>query len=71
MACETKQQTATRTETLEIVECEESPISNQIDSEDYKARELRKHLAQQKALRELEQRKAHALAVSHRLSFIM
>jgi len=70
MTCISKQQTITQAKNPEIVECEDSPISNQIDKEDYNANELRKYLAQQKALRELEQRKAHALTAGYRLSFI-
>ncbi|MHA2041143.1 MAG: hypothetical protein ACW975_04710 [Candidatus Thorarchaeota archaeon] len=70
MTCTAKQQTISQVETLELIECEETVISEQIDREDEKIRKLRKHLAQKEALKQLEQRKAHALAVAHRMSFI-
>ncbi len=70
MTCTTKQQTISQVETLELTECEELVISEQIDREDEKARNFRKHLAQEKALQQLEQRKAHALAAVQRMSFI-
>ncbi|MHA2004380.1 MAG: hypothetical protein ACW960_09760 [Candidatus Thorarchaeota archaeon] len=44
--------------------------SVQTDVYDEESRKYRKHLAQQEALRQLEQRKAHALASAHRMSFI-
>jgi DNA gyrase/topoisomerase IV subunit A len=70
MTCTAKQQTITQMETTELIECEETALSERIDREEEKARELRKHLAQEKALRQLGNRKAHALAEVHRLSLI-
>ena len=70
MACTAKQQTITQMEALELVESEDIVIKEQIDIEAEKARDYRKHLAQEKALRQLERRKAHALAAVHMMSFI-
>ncbi|MFX0056653.1 MAG: hypothetical protein ACFFAX_12615 [Promethearchaeota archaeon] len=70
MACTTKQQTISEAELLELIECDEAARSEQLVQEDVKAREIRKHLAQEKALRELERRKSDALAAAHRMSFI-
>ena len=69
MACTAKQQTISQVESLELIECEETSISEKIDREDEKTRNLRKHLAQEEAIRQLERRKAHALAAVHRMSF--
>jgi hypothetical protein len=57
-------------EALEFIECDETVISEEINREDEKTRNFRKHQAQEKALRQLERRKAHALAAVHRMSFI-
>ncbi|MHA1925101.1 MAG: hypothetical protein ACXABV_07205 [Candidatus Thorarchaeota archaeon] len=70
MASTTKQQTITQVEPPELIESEETVIKDQIEREDKKARDYRKHLAQEKALRQLERRKAHALAAVHGMSFI-
>ncbi|MFW9862916.1 MAG: hypothetical protein ACFFET_11565 [Candidatus Thorarchaeota archaeon] len=70
MACTTKQQTISETESLELIECDEAVSSEQIVQENEQAREIRKHLAQEKALRELERRKSDSLAAAHRMSFI-
>ena len=70
MASTAKQQIITQTETPELIESEETVIQEQIERADDKARNYRKHLAQEKALRQLEKRKAHALAAVHRMSFI-
>ena len=70
MTCIAKHQTISQVESLELIECEEVTSSEQIICEDEKTREIRKHLAQEKALRELERRKSHALAAVHRMSFI-
>ncbi|MFW9888336.1 MAG: hypothetical protein ACFFER_09150 [Candidatus Thorarchaeota archaeon] len=70
MAYTTKQQTISEAESLEFFECDEATSSEQIVQADEKAREIRKHLAQEKALRELERRKSDALAALHRMSLI-
>ncbi|MHA2142501.1 MAG: hypothetical protein ACXADF_14685 [Candidatus Thorarchaeota archaeon] len=70
MASTTAQQTIKQLESPELIESEETVTKEQLQSEDEKTRDLRKHLAQEKALRQLERRKAHALAAVHRMSFI-
>ena len=70
MTCTAKQYTITQMETPELIECKEKALSERINREEERARELRKHLAQEKALRQLENRKAHVLAEVHRLSLI-
>jgi len=70
MTCTAKRQEISQVETLELIEPEEAVISEQIDREDEKTRNLRKHLAQEKALRQLERRKTQALAAVHRMSFM-
>ncbi|MHA2356014.1 MAG: hypothetical protein ACXADC_12610 [Candidatus Thorarchaeota archaeon] len=70
MASTTAQQTIKQLESPELIESEETVTKEQIQREDEKTRDLRKHLAQVKALRQLERRKAHALAAVHRMSFI-
>ena len=54
MTCTAKQQTISQVESLELTECEETITSEQIDREDEKARNFRKHLAQEKALQQLQ-----------------
>ncbi|MHA2059039.1 MAG: hypothetical protein ACW979_15580 [Candidatus Thorarchaeota archaeon] len=54
----------------DITEWKKMSKSVQTDVYDEESRKYRKHLAQQEALRQLEQRKAHALASAHRMSFI-
>jgi len=46
------------------------PIRKQIDAYDKKSAELRRYLASEKAMRELEQRRDYSMAVAHRMSFI-
>jgi 5-bromo-4-chloroindolyl phosphate hydrolysis protein len=70
MATKTKQQIIKQMDAPELIEFEETVIKEQIERVDDKARDYRKHLAQEKALRQLEKRKAHALAAVHRMSFI-
>lgn len=53
----------------EDIECEEKNASIEVDAYDEKAREYRRYLAQQEALRQLEWRKNNALVSTHRLSF--
>ena len=71
MACTTEQCTQT---VQEIGELDSVPAKkqqwNQVDYENEDSRELRKHLAYQKALKELEKRKTRALADTFRLSFV-
>jgi hypothetical protein len=70
MACITKQQTISEAESPEFIECDEAASSEQLVQEYERAREIRKHLAQEKALRELERRKSDALAAVHRMSLM-
>ena len=70
MACTSKQQTISLIEASESEECEKMRKQVQTDVYDEELRKYRKYLAQQEALRLLEQRKAHALTAAHRLSFI-
>ena len=72
MACTSTQQTATILEpdAHELVLCDESTAEEQTIEYDESARKMRKHLAQEEALRQLERRKARALAAVHRLSFM-
>ncbi|MFW9846137.1 MAG: hypothetical protein ACFFD6_05290 [Candidatus Thorarchaeota archaeon] len=72
MVCTSVQKTTTvlESEEHEVVECEELRVSEEIDQYYEDARMMRKILAQEKALRQLEQRKANALAMTHRLSFM-
>ena len=70
MACTSKQQTISLIEASDSKDCEEMRKQVQVDLYDEESRRFRKYLAQQEALRQLEQRKAHALAGAHRVSFI-
>ena len=70
MTCTVKQQKISHVESLELKESDDFASSEQVIRKDEKAREIRKHLAQEKALRELERRKSDALAAVHRMSFI-
>lgn len=72
MTCTSEQEAIQPIEQLELIECEEKIVSEQIAgyNEDEGSRKLRKHLAQQKALRQLEQTKSRVLAATHRMSFI-
>lgn len=70
MACTTKQQSISLIEASNSEECVEMRKQVQIDLVDEESRRYRKYLAQQEALRQLEQRKAHALAAAHMVSFI-
>ncbi|MHA2433334.1 MAG: hypothetical protein ACXADO_08920 [Candidatus Thorarchaeota archaeon] len=68
MACTSKQQSIPPMEALEPIKCKEPSVSEQIEIYD-ESREIRKHLAQEEALRQLEQMKALALTAFHRTSF--
>ena len=70
MACTTKQQSIPLVESLDSTDSEETRKQVQTDVYDEDARKYRKYLAQQEALRLLEQRKEHALTTAHRVSFI-
>jgi hypothetical protein len=70
MACTVKQQTISLTEASNSEECEEMRRPVQTDVYDEESRKFRKYLAQQEALRQLEQSKTQALVAAHRLSFI-
>ena len=69
MACTTKQQTIQPMDALEPIRCEETSISERAKIIDNESRALRKHLAQEEALRQFEHRKSLALAEAHRMSF--
>ncbi|MHA1951472.1 MAG: hypothetical protein ACW987_16610 [Candidatus Thorarchaeota archaeon] len=60
--------TVTLVDTSEFVEFEEQIV--QTETNDEESRKYRKHIAQREALRQLEQRKTHALASTHRISFM-
>ncbi|MHA2046343.1 MAG: hypothetical protein ACW99G_16275 [Candidatus Thorarchaeota archaeon] len=68
MACTAKQQSISLVDTSEFVEFEEQIV--QTETNDEESRKYRKHIAQREALRQLEQRKTHALASTHRISFM-
>ena len=70
MACTTKQQSTSLIDTSNLTEFKNLSNSEQTDVYDEESRKYRKYLAQQEALHQLEQRKAHALAAAHRVSFI-
>ena len=70
MACTTKQQEISFIESSDPSEFEEVRKHVQTEIYDEESRKYRKYLAQQEALRQLEQRKAHVLAAAHRVSFI-
>ncbi len=70
MACSSKQQTVSLIEVSNSEECKEMRIPAQTEVYDEESMKYRKYLAQQEALRQLELRKAHALAAAHRVSFI-
>jgi hypothetical protein len=70
MACTSKQQTISLIETSDPKDREEMKKQAQTEAYDEESRQFRKYLAQQEALRQLDQRKTHALAVAHRMSFI-
>ena len=53
----------------ELVISKKHHVSEEIQEYDEESRQIRKHIAQEKALRQYEHRKALALAESHRMSF--
>lgn len=69
MACTTKQQSIQPMDAPESIKCEEPSVSEPTEIYDDGSRELRKHLAQEEALRQFEHVKMLALATSHRMSF--
>lgn len=69
MACTSKQQTISLIETSDSEKCEELRKQVRTEIYDEESRKYRKYLAQREALRLLEQRKAHALAATHKVSF--
>lgn len=69
MACTTKQQAIEPMDALDPITCEETSVSEHTITIDNESRALRKHLAQEEALRKFEHRKSLALAESHRMSF--
>ena len=71
MACITEQCTQTIQELDELESTHvETHEELQVNLENDEARKLRKHLEYQRAVKELERRKARALTSSSRLSFI-
>ena len=68
MACTTKQQTISLVDVPESIESETKSVSIEVDAYDEKAREYRKYLAAQEALRQLEKYKSNALASARGLS---
>ena len=70
MTCTTKHLTINIAEQSDIKECEETRVSKRLDQLDEESIRYRNYLAQKEALRQLEQMKSRALAVSHLLSFI-
>ena len=69
MVCTSKQQTIPLMEAPELVISKKHHASEEILEYDEESRQIRKHIAQENALRQYEQRKALALAESHRMSF--
>ena len=61
MECPSKLQTTQLLEIPESIECKKTPAIELSDSYDEKSRKYWKYLAQQEALRRLEQIKTHAL----------
>ncbi|MHA2027578.1 MAG: hypothetical protein ACXACG_15735 [Candidatus Thorarchaeota archaeon] len=70
MACTTKQLSIPLIDTSEPIEFEEERVSVPNETYEEESRKFRKHMAQREALRQLEQRKTHALALAHRISFL-
>jgi hypothetical protein len=70
MACTTKHQSISLIEASDQKECDELRTPGQTEVYDEESIKYRKYLAYQEALRQLEQRKAHALAGVHKVSFI-
>jgi hypothetical protein len=69
MACTTEQQTITLMDVSEPIESKKKSVSKQVDAYDEKARDYRKHLAQQEALRQLERNRTNALVSVRGVSF--
>ncbi|MFX0045818.1 MAG: hypothetical protein ACFE8Z_08225 [Candidatus Hermodarchaeota archaeon] len=69
MACTTEQQSIQPIDAPEPIKGEEPSLSGDTGTIDDRSRVLRKHLAQEAALRQLEHRKSFALAELHRMSF--
>ena len=57
-------------DTSEPIEVEKKRVSVQTELYDEESRKFREYMAQKEALRQFEQRKAHARVSAHRLSFI-
>ena len=71
MACISKQETNQMIELVEVYECEEpTPIEVNVDIDDRDSRHLRRYLAQQESLRQLERLKTNAFVTTHVISFI-
>ena len=69
MASITEQQTITLVDLSEPIESKKKSGSKQVDAYDEKARDYRKHLAQQEALRQLERNRTTALVSARGVSF--
>jgi hypothetical protein len=69
MICTSEQETIPLMEAPDTVISKEHHSSEEIQDYDEESRQIRKHIAQEKALRQFEHRKSLALAEVHRMSF--
>lgn len=70
MNCIAEQESVTLVTSSDTVECKEKKLPIAPEVYDEESRKLRKYLAEQEALRQLELNKTHAVASAHRMSFI-
>ncbi|MHA2425739.1 MAG: hypothetical protein ACXAEF_13190 [Candidatus Thorarchaeota archaeon] len=70
MACTTKQQSIQMMDTIEPIKSDEKTVSIPTEVYDEDSRKMRKHMAYETAVRQLEQRKSQSLVLAHRVSFI-
>jgi hypothetical protein len=70
MECVQKQQTTHCVEKPTLIRIKKKTVSKQIDVYDKASAELRRHLASEEAIRQLEQRKAQSSAMVYRMSFM-
>jgi hypothetical protein len=68
MACTTEQQTISLMALSEPIESEKKIVSKETDAYDEEARNYRKYLAQQEALRQLETNRTNALVSARGVS---
>jgi hypothetical protein len=69
MACTTKQQTISLMDVPESIESETKSVSIEVDAYDEEARNYRRYLAENEALRQLEKNRTNALVSTRGLSF--